>query len=83
MSKPTVVAKIAEATGLSKKDAEKAFDAIGQALTDVVNGGANIRVPGLGSFKSVLKKERSGISPATGERWVKPEHKAIVFKQPK
>lgn len=67
MNKTEFVAAIAEKTGLSKKDAEKAVKAYAEVVTEELKKGEKIQVVGFGTFEVSARSERQGRNPLTGE----------------
>ena len=88
MTKSEIVSGIADATGLTKKDVNSAFDAMGaQIKKSLGRGGAGAyTVPGL--MKLVVQrkpatKARKGINPFTGEETVfkaKPARNVVKIR---
>ncbi len=67
MTKTELIDKIAAETGLTKKDAGKAFGAAVSAITAAMAGGEKVAVPGFGTFEVRERKARTGKNPRTGE----------------
>ena len=80
MNKNELISAVAEAAGISKKDATAAvaatFDKISEALTQ----GEKVQLAGFGSFEIRERSERNGINPHTGEAVTVAARKAPVFK---
>ena len=51
MNKVELIAQIAEKSGLSKKDAEKALAAVIDTITEAVSNGDKVQLVGFGSFE--------------------------------
>ncbi|WKX02620.1 HU family DNA-binding protein [Candidatus Mycoplasma mahonii] len=66
MKKLELVLAIANETGLTKADAERALNAFIKVVTEEVKKGNKVAVSGLGSFERVARAARKGINPATG-----------------
>ena len=79
MTKSQLVQRLAEATELSKKQA----DAVLQKLVDLTVGsvrkGDPVKIPGLGTFRKVQTKARMGRNPQTGEQIKIPARKKVRF----
>ena len=79
MTKSQLVQRLAEATDLSKKQA----DAVLQKLVDVtvssVRKGDPVKIPGLGTFRKVQTKARMGRNPQTGDQIKIPARKKVRF----
>ena len=75
MTKSQVLAGVAEAAGVSKKQAAAAVEAlVCMACKGAKNG---FKVPGLGKLVLVNRKARMGRNPATGEA-IKIKAKRVV-----
>lgn len=64
----------------SKKDAEKALNAVIGAITDVLVAGDKITLVGFGTFKTKVNPERMGRNPRTKEEKLIPAKTVPVFK---
>lgn len=78
MNKNDLIAKVADASGLSKADATKAVDATLDAITAALKDGDEVRLVGFGTFAVSRRKAGVGRNPATGE-----EIKIAASNQPK
>ena len=67
MNKVELIAQIAEKSGLSKKDAEKALAAAVDAITEAVSAGDKVQLVGFGSFEMKKRAARTGLNPRTKE----------------
>ncbi|MFQ6334000.1 HU family DNA-binding protein [Methylophilus sp. 3sh_L] len=67
MNKSELIAKIAEAQGLTKKDATKAVDGFVAAVQEVLTDGENVTIQGFGTFRVADHKEKAGTNPKTGK----------------
>ncbi|WP_157014777.1 HU family DNA-binding protein [Mesorhizobium xinjiangense] len=66
MNKNELVSAVAEATSLSKGDAQGAVEAVFDVITKELKSGGDVRLVGFGNF-SVSKREASvGRNPQTG-----------------
>ena len=52
MNKGDLVSVVADSTGLSKKDAEKAVSAVFQGITDSLKDGEKVQLVGFWNFRS-------------------------------
>lgn len=66
MTKADFVAKMAEKTGSTKKDAEAAVNAFIEIVTETLAAGDKISFTGFGSFEVVGRAAREGRNPSTG-----------------
>ena len=67
MNKVELIAKIAEKSELSKKDAEKALVAFTNIVADALVDGDKVAITGFGTFETVERAARTGRNPQTGE----------------
>ena len=80
MNKVELIAQIAEKSGLSKKDAEKALAATVDASTEAVSNGDKVQLVGFGSFEVKQREARVGRNPKTKEAIEIPAARVPVFK---
>ncbi|MEJ7892259.1 MAG: HU family DNA-binding protein [Solirubrobacteraceae bacterium] len=67
MSKQEFVDKVASDTGLSKKDAGAAVDAVLTTIESELKGGGEVTFTGFGKFHVADRGAREGRNPRTGE----------------
>jgi DNA-binding protein HU-beta len=79
MNKADLVAKVAELSGLTKTDADKATDAVFAAITSTLKTGDDVRLVGFGSFSVSDRAAREGKNPRTGEKITIAASKAPKF----
>ena len=63
MTKAELVTSIAEKTGLTKKDSEKALAAFVDTVTETLAKGDSIQLVGFGTFEVRERAAREGINP--------------------
>lgn len=80
MNKVTLVAKIAEKSGLSKKQAELALGAFIDSVTETLKEGDKVQMMGFGTFEVKERAARTGRNPSTGETIEIPASKTPTFK---
>ncbi len=80
MNKVELIAQIAEKSGLSKKDAEKALAATVDTITEAVSNGDKVQLVGFGSFEVKQREARVGRNPKTKEAIEIPAARVPVFK---
>jgi len=80
MNKVELVAAIAEKTGLSKKDSEKALNATLTAIAEELANGDKVQLIGFGSFEVKQRAAREGRNPQTNETIMIPAAACPVFK---
>ncbi len=67
MTKAELVIAVAEKSGLTKKDSEKAVSAMIDGITDALTNGDNVSITGFGTFEVKTRAARQGINPRTKE----------------
>ncbi len=80
MNKAEFVAKVAEKSGLTRKQAEIAVAAFTQTVTESLKEGDKVQLMGFGTFEVKERPARTGRNPATGESIEIAASKAPVFK---
>lgn len=80
MNKTELIAKVAEKSELSKKDAEKAVAAILDTIVSAVAKGDKIQLVGFGTFEQRQRNERTGVDPRTNTKITIPASKVPAFK---
>ena len=80
MTMADLITKIAEKSELSKKDSEKALNAVIAAVTDALVEGDKVQLTGFGTFEVRDKKEKEAINPRTKEKIIVPARKSPAFK---
>jgi DNA-binding protein HU-beta len=67
MNKSELVEAIANASDLSKADADRALNALLAVVQGAVAGGDKVTLPGFGTFAPVARAARTGMNPQTRE----------------
>ena len=80
MKKTELIAAIAEKSGISKKDAEKALSATIEVIIDAVKADDKVQLVGFGTFEQRQRNARTGINPRTGENIEIAASKVPAFK---
>ena len=80
MNKTELIAKMADAAGMSKKDCEKALCAFTGEVEKALKAGEKVQLIGFGSFEVKERAERTGRNPATNAEITIPASKTPVFK---
>ena len=80
MNKTELVAAMAEASGLSKKNCETALDAFTEVVEKVLREDGKVKLVGFGSFEVKTRAGRTGCNPKTREAVEIPASKVPVFK---
>ncbi len=80
MNKTELIAKVAEKSELTKKDAEKAVSALLDTIVEAVVEGEKVQIVGFGTFEQRQRSERTGLNPRTKTEIVIPASKVPAFK---
>ncbi|QQE72767.1 HU family DNA-binding protein [Brevibacillus composti] len=80
MNKTELIAKVAETTELTKKDATKAVDAVLDAIAEALKQGDKVQLIGFGNFEVRERAARKGRNPQTGEEIEIASSKVPAFK---
>ena len=80
MNKTELIAKVAEDTDLTKKQASAAVEAVLNAVMSAVADGDKVALPGFGTFEKKHRDSRMGLNPRTGEAVEIPAAEAPTFK---
>jgi DNA-binding protein HU-beta len=66
VNKSELIDAMAEASGLTKADSERALSAFIETVTEAVKGGDKVTLVGFGAFSVTERKARTGRNPSTG-----------------
>ena len=80
MNKTELIASVAEKAGLTKKDAEKAVNALFVSVEEALALEDKVQIIGFGTFEVTAREERKGRNPQTGDEITIPASKNPVFK---
>jgi len=80
MNKQDLIASIADSTGFSKKDSEKALAAFVDAVTCALKKKDKVQIVGFGTFETRARAGRVGRNPATGKEIKIPATTVPAFK---
>ena len=80
MNKADLINALAAKNEISKKDAEKAVNAVLGLIEEALKNGEKVQIMGFGSFEVNERAARTGKNPATGATIQIPASKAVVFK---
>lgn len=80
MNKTEFIAALAENAEFSKKDAEKALNAVIDTVTKALSDGDKVQLVGFGTFEVRERAGRTGKNPRTGDPIEIPPTKAPAFK---
>lgn len=80
MNKADLINVVAEKTGLTKKDSERAINGVFEAITDALVANDKVQLVGFGAFEVRARASRMGRNPKTKETIPIPASKSPVFK---
>ena len=78
--KSDIVDAVAEKTGLTKKDAQSALDAVLEAVSESLQRSERVQLTGFGTFQTRYRRERMGKNLQTGESILIPATTVPAFK---
>ena len=78
MNKTELIAKVAAATGMTKKDAGVAVNAVFSVITEALEEGIDVKIVGFGKFEIVKKEEKTQL--AFGKEVIVPAHNVVKFR---
>ena len=79
MTKSQLLQKLADAAGISKKQADAMLEGLVNLTVGSVRKGDPVKIQGLGTFLKVQTKARMGRNPQTGEPIKIPARKKVRF----
>ena len=68
MTKQDFVDAVASKSGMSKRDASVAVDAVLDCITDTLQKGDSVTFTGFGKFSTSARAARMGVNPRTGAK---------------
>lgn len=80
MNKTELIGAVAEKTGLSKKDADRAVNAVFESVTESLKAGDRVQIVGFGSFETKTRRARTGRNPHSGKEIAIPASTVPAFK---
>jgi DNA-binding protein HU-beta len=80
LNKQELVASVAEKADLTKKDAEKAINAVIDSIKAALHNGDKVSLVGFGTFEVRTRAARSGRNPQTGAAIKIPAGKVPAFR---
>ena len=80
MNKAELIANVAEQTGISRKDSEKAVNATLELITASLKAGEKVSLVGFGVFDVKERAARMGRNPKTKEEIEIPASRVPQFK---
>lgn len=79
MNKITLVDRVGEKTGLTRRAAEMAVETFIDTIKQGLKRGDDVHIVGFGTFKILSRRPRRGRNPRTGEVISVPAKKAVKF----
>ena len=80
MNKTELISAVAEKTGLSKKDSDRAVNAAIDSIVEALKAGEKVTLIGFGAFETKERAARVGRNPQTKETINIPASRIPVFK---
>lgn len=80
MNKADLTTAVAEKTGLSKKDSERAISAMLEAVREALAEGDRVSLSGFGTYEVKMRGKRVARNPLTKEEMILPAVKQPVFR---
>ena len=80
LSKQDVINSVVDETGLSRKDASGAVDAVVNTVKNALAEGSSVALVGFGTFQVKTRAARTGRNPQTGAELNIPEKNVPSFK---
>lgn len=80
MNKFDLVNMLASKTGMTKKGASDALDAVLNGVVDSLKKGDKVTITGFGTFEVRSRKSRTGRNPQTGAEITIPARKVAAFR---
>ena len=82
-NKKVLAERLAEETGMTKKDATATLDIVFGSITEALKNGEKVDISGFGKFEVAARPAREGINPKTLEKIHVAASKAPKFKAAK
>ncbi|MEN8236215.1 MAG: HU family DNA-binding protein [Pseudomonadota bacterium] len=80
MNKAELITHVADETGLSKANSERAVNSVFQGIAKALGTGGKASFVGFGTFSVIDRASRSGRNPRTGETIQIPASRQPKFK---
>ncbi len=80
MNRTELVEMVAQKSGLTKKDSEKALAAVLDGIAETLAKGEKVQLVGFGTFEVRHRQAREGRNPSTGESIKIAAQNAPAFK---
>lgn len=80
MNKAQLVQRVAEQTGITKREAGRVVDAVFESIRSSLKAGRKVSLVGFGSFEVRQRRARQGRNPQTGQSLKIGARRVPVFK---
>ncbi|MGI6692775.1 MAG: HU family DNA-binding protein [Limnochordia bacterium] len=80
MNKAELIANVADKSGMTKKAAGDAVEAVFAAISEALAREEKVTIVGFGTFEVRARQARKGVNPSTGEEIMIPATKVPAFK---
>ncbi len=80
MKKADIINLLLLESNCTRSSCEAVYDALVNVAKKELKENGEFSLPGLGSLKVTIRKERNGINPSTKEKIIIPETKKVTFK---
>lgn len=80
MNKGELIAKVADKTGMTKKTASDAVEAVLESISEALVAGERVTLVGFGTFEVRNRAARRGVNPSTGQPIDIPASRVPAFK---
>ncbi len=80
MNKKQLIEQMVEHTDSPKGEAEKHLEAFTTAVSEALNAGEEVQLPGFGKFYVREQKAREGRNPQSGENMTIPASRVPAFR---
>ena len=80
MNKNELIAAVAEKSGMTKADANRAIDNVFETITHSLKQGEEVRLVGFGTFAVSHRQATEGRNPRTGEKIQIPAARVPKFR---
>ena len=80
MNRNELIPQVAQAAGLTRKDATAAVASVFEAVSNALAAGDKVSLPGFGTFEVREHAARTARNPRTGDAIEVPASKAPAFK---
>lgn len=80
VKKADLVSRMADKSGLNKKQTEAVLDAFVASVQEALQAGEKVQLVGFGTFEARDRAERTGRNPGTGEEITIPASRVPAFK---